>query len=207
MGSRQAFVAAVAGTAHAFDDRIDAIAIAFRIREPLQHHGSDPLADYDAVGTVVKSSTPSMGRKRVSLRERKIGERIVVAVGGSNQGQVAQLSLQLSGGDFHCRQRRRTSRVDGEVASHQVQAIGNASSKDVAEKTGEGIFRPFRKLLVKRANDFLTFFRCERIHMRQVVHQHGAKNVIHAQIERSTDAKDDGCFLSWEFAFMIPRVF
>src|SRR6185437_6340525 len=73
--SRQALAGTIAAAAHALDHRVDAIAVALGIGQPLQRHHRDALGNHDAVAVGGEGRATSARRKRLCLAEAQIPER------------------------------------------------------------------------------------------------------------------------------------
>ena len=150
----QSLVAAVAGSADALDDRVNAIAVALGIGQALEDDGDHALADDDAVGGLVEGAAPAARRKGVRLAEGHVGVRILHRVRAHDHGQVARAHLQLADAGVQSGQRRAAGGVDGVVRPAEVEAIGDAAGDDVDQDAGERILGPLRQQRLGLAQNF-----------------------------------------------------
>ena len=139
---RQALGVAVAAAAHALDDGVDAVAVAFGIGQPLQRHHRDAFADDDAVARGVEGVAAAARRQRLRLAEAQVAERALHRVDTAGEHDVAASGGQLGDGLVDSRQRRAAGRVGREVHAAEVQPVGDAPGDHVEQDAGEGVFGP-----------------------------------------------------------------
>ena len=133
-GRGQAQAAAVGGGADRPHDRVDAVAVALGVGQPLEHHAGHALAERDAVGVGVERAALARGRQGVDAGEQQEVLHAVVEVGAPAQHHVAAAGGQLDAGRVQRGQRRGAGRVDREVLAPQVEAVGDAAGDDVGEQ-------------------------------------------------------------------------
>ena len=143
-GRGHAFAFAVARSGHAFDDRVDAIAIAFGVFEALQHHHADAFADGDAVGGRIECAAAAAGGERLGFGETHVAEGTLRRIDAAHDGHVARMIGQFARGQIDSGQRRGTGGIHAEVHTAEVEAVGHAAGGYVEQQAGEGILGPFR---------------------------------------------------------------
>ena len=144
--------AAVAGGPNAADHRIDAVAVAFGVRETLQHDHAETLADHRAVGILGERPGIARGRQGLGLAEAHEHEDVVERVDATGQHHVGSAARQLQHGQMDGAQRARARRVDHAVRASEIQPVRNAAGHHVAEEPRKRILLP-RDVVVGDAPD------------------------------------------------------
>ena len=139
----QSPAAAIARGADPLDDRVDPIAVAFGVGQPLEDHGGDPFADHDAIGSRVERTATTSRREGLGLAEREVRERVLDRVHPTEHNHVGRAGLELADGHIQGRQRRAAGRVHRVIGAAQVKPVGDAACGHVEEKSRKGILRPF----------------------------------------------------------------
>ena len=146
----QAASPAVARGADALDDRVDAVAVALGVGQPLENERGHAFADDDSIGTGVERAAAAARRERLRLAERQVGERVLDRVDAAQDHHVGRAGLQLANGQGGGRQRRAAGCVDGVVRAAQVQAIGDPAGGDVEQEAGKRVLGPLGQQTLAR---------------------------------------------------------
>ena len=127
------FPAAVVVDADAADHRVDAIAIAHRIGQPLHDDGADALAEHEPVGALVERPARVARRQRADPREpdEVVGRQ--VQVHATRDRDVAHARAQRQRGVARGDQRARAGRVDRERGAAQIERVRHARRRHVEE--------------------------------------------------------------------------
>ncbi len=139
IGGRDALALAVAGTTHAANHRVDAIARLLRVLQALAHEEGTTLAHDKTVGVLVIGSR-AVGRERPDLAELDEGGGAHVAVHGARDHHVVVVIDQAVGRCLQGGQRRSARCVGGEVRPAQVEHGGHPAGGDVGQFAGHGVF-------------------------------------------------------------------
>ena len=137
-----AFVTAVAGTADAFDDGVDAVAVALGVGETFAHDHAHAFTDQHAVGLVVERADAAFAGEGGCFAETHVHERRVVGIDTAGDDHIAGAFDEFADGHFGGAERSGAGGIHHTVESAQVEAVGDAAGDDVAEQTREGVFRP-----------------------------------------------------------------
>ncbi len=180
-GCGQAEGAAVAGGADALDHAVDAVAVAFGVREPLEDHAGHALAERDAVGGVVEGPGPAGRREGVHGGEQDEVVDAVVQVGSAAQDDVAAAGDEFLAGHVERGEGGGTGRVDGVVGAAEVQPVGDPAGDDVGEHAGEGVLGQPGQLLVQAVGDLAVVRR-----------EDGTQGGCVGQVAARLRAEDDG---------------
>ena len=142
---RHALRASVAGARHAPDQRINPIAVAFRVGEPLQCEDADTLATDRAVGVLVERPDGRGQRQRPhhveDLQKRDLRENVDAADEHEVVASARKRFDAKLGGD----KRRGARRIDGEIPAHEVEPVGDTAAADVRDEPRGDLGRQFRQ--------------------------------------------------------------
>ena len=92
---------AVAAAADRLDHRVNAIAVALRIRETLEHDRSNAFAERDAVRGCIEGAALARRLQRVHAGEREIVDDAVVQIGAAAHDHVAGPGNELLARDVY----------------------------------------------------------------------------------------------------------
>ena len=145
--------AAVAGGADAAHHRVDPVAVALSVRQPLQHDHADPLTEDRAVG--VGRERPRVTRRRQGRRlaEAHVHEDVVERVDATGEHPVGSAGAQLHAGQVQRREGAGAGRVGDRVGAAEVEAVADPTGDDVAEQAGEAALLPRRVGLTDAFDD------------------------------------------------------
>ncbi|MEM6926910.1 MAG: hypothetical protein AAF602_08290, partial [Myxococcota bacterium] len=124
-GCHRAIAAAVVVERDALDDRVDAVAVALRVLEPLEQEGARALALDEPVGPCVEGQAAPLLAHRPDARERDVvlGGDLEVAAAGQRRvdGAPAELGDRVVDRD----ERRGARGVDGVGGPLEVELLGH----------------------------------------------------------------------------------
>ena len=149
------------------DDRVDLVAVAFGVGEPLERQHADTFADDGAVGAVGERAAVTGRRERRCLREAHVHHHVVECVDAAGQHHIGLVQIQPVQCRLQRRKRTRAGGVGDEVGTAQVQSVGDPPGDDVAEQAREGALLP-RHVVI---GDVLADLVC--LGLRQAVLQQG----------------------------------
>ena len=141
----QALGAAIAGTAHTPDDRVDPITIPLGIGQTLERHRRQAFGNHDAVRLFVEGLAATARRQGLGLGETEIHERRLHHVDAAGQRQIALAQPEFVRGLIDRRQRRSAGGVHRAVDPAEIEAVGHPSGGHVEQQAGEGILGPLRQ--------------------------------------------------------------
>ena len=177
---RHSLGAAVAARADPFDHRINSVAVALGISKPLEGNHGNPFADDDAVSAGIERRTFSAGRERLRLAEAQIAKRSLNRVEAAGDDQVAAPRHEFGHALVDGRQRRGACGIGGQVHAAEIQAVRDASGRDIRQNSGERVFGPFRQS-----------FSNLRGQIAAEAGQFGAQSVLHSDIADTAAGADD----------------
>ena len=129
----------VARAADAEDHRVDPVAVAFGIFEPLEHEQCRALAHHEPVGAGIERSG-ARRRQCADLAELHEGRHTHVVVDAAGDRCVEPVIDEPLDGDAHRRQTRCARGVGSEVRTAEVEQVGDPSGHDVGEFAGHRVF-------------------------------------------------------------------
>ncbi len=139
VGRGDALAPAVAGSPDAADHGVDAVAVAFGVRQPFQEKGGGTFAHDEAVGALGKGAA-ACGAECADLAELDEGRRAHVAVHAAGNERIRPAVSQHLDRGADGGEAGGASGVGYEVGAAQIQHVGNASGDDVRQFAGHGIF-------------------------------------------------------------------
>ncbi|XXU70922.1 hypothetical protein WMF41_30275 [Sorangium sp. So ce1151] len=186
---------AVARAGDSLDDRIDAVAVALRVREPLQDQHADALADHDAVGLPIEDARAASRREGPRLAERQVPVRGLLELDGADDHGVRPAGDELLDGEVERGERGAARRVDDQVGAPQVELVGDPPRDDVHEDAGVALLRPPGQPLQARLQ--------RAAHAQR---EQAARHVRLLQVGRAAGREDHGGVLAVEAPRGVPRV-
>lgn len=141
--AHQARRAAVPGHARAADHRVHAIAVALRVRQPLQQHHPGALGQQGSVGPAVEGPDPLARAERPQLREHAPQRRDVTVVDRPGDHRVAAPGGQQPHRLVHRQQGGGAGRVQGVGGPAEVQPVRGPGG-------GEARHQPDRRVRLLR---------------------------------------------------------
>ena len=148
VGRGDALALAVARPADAAQHRVDVVAVALGVGEPLEQEDRGSLAHDEPVGTVAVRPR-SCRRQCADGGELDEARRPHVGVDAPRDHGVVLTLLQTLDGRVDRRQGRGAGRVDGEVRAVEVEQVGHAAGDDVAQLAGHGVLGDHREPLLR----------------------------------------------------------
>ena len=133
---------AVARAADRADHRVNPVAVAPRVVQPLEHQHAQALAQDRPVGLRVERPGIARRRERRRLAEAHIHKNVIKCIEPAGDGQVAAAGGELERGEVDRAQRAGAGGVDHAVGAAEVEAVGDPAGGDVAEQAGERVFLP-----------------------------------------------------------------
>ncbi len=139
VGGGNAFAFAIAGPAHAANDRVNFVTGSFRIFQPFEQEGPGPFAHHKTIGSITKRPCSS-STQRANFAKLDEAADTHVAVYPARHHCVhlvfgEQFNSRVYGGKTG-----GASSVGDEVGAAQVQHIGHPPGDDVGQFAGHGIF-------------------------------------------------------------------
>ncbi len=134
--------APVAGRAHALEYGINPVAIPLGIVQSLEDQQTDAFAQNGAVGIPVKRLGIAGWRQGRCLRKAHVHEDVVEGIDTSRDHHVREPGRQFKPGQVDRRQGTGARRIHHAVGTADVQPVGNAARRHVAEQTGKRVFLP-----------------------------------------------------------------
>ena len=133
----------VAGATDAAQHGVDAVAVTFRVGQPLEHEDAGALTHHEAVGAGVEGPRAG-GREGADLAELDEARRPHVAVDATSDGGVERVVDEpgdrgVDGGEGRC-----AGGVDHEVGPVQVEQVGDPAGHAVAELAGHRVLGDLR---------------------------------------------------------------
>ena len=133
---------AVAGGADPPDDRVDPVVVPLRVREPLEDHDPEPLAEDRPVGGgIERSGVPGGGEGR-GLAEAHVHEDVVEGVDPAGHHEIGLPRGQLHPGQVEGAEGAGAGSVHDAVGPPQVVLLADPPGDHVAEEAGEGVLLP-----------------------------------------------------------------
>ena len=129
--------APVAGSAHALDHGVNAVAVALRIREALEHQHAQSFAQNGSVAVRVEGLRVAAGRERRRLAEAHVHEDVVEGVHAAGDDHVRQAGREFQPGEMNRRERTAAGRVHDAIGSAKIEAVGDAAGGDVPQQAGK----------------------------------------------------------------------
>ena len=139
-----AFGAPVAARPDATQHGIDAIAIPFRVLQPLERDHAQALAQHRAVGLVRERPTVTCRRQRWRLGKAHVHEDVVEHVDAAGHHQIGVAQVQLVHGHRSGGKSARARGVGDTVGARDVEPVGDAPRDDVAQQARKSGFLPRR---------------------------------------------------------------
>ena len=136
---------AVTRTAYTFDDGINAVAIPLGICHTFQGKHCDTFGNHNAVAAFVEGTALAARRQRLGLAETEITEWPLNGINAPDDHHVTAAVFEFNHALMHGCQRRRTSRIDGEIQSAEVKTVGCAPCSYVEQNAGKAVLGPFGK--------------------------------------------------------------
>ena len=164
---------AVGPAANAANDGMDLVAVALGIVKAAQGEHADAFAKHGAV-RIVRERTAIAGRRQGG-RFRKAHEHqdVVQRVDTACEHHVGIARAKFVHRNLQGRKARGTGRVGHVVAAAQIEAIGDPSGDDIAEKAREGAFLPLGIMVLDPSRDGLDVGLSQTI-LPQAVYPGGA---------------------------------
>ena len=153
VGGGDALALAVGGAAQGADDRVDGVAVALGVLQPLEQEDRRPLAHDEAVGAFGVGPGAG-GRQRPDFAELHVGGGAHVGIDTAGQHGVVVVFLQPFDGRGDGGHGRGASRVGDVVGTVEVEQRRQPSRDDVGEFPGHGVFGDLRKALPHVAAEF-----------------------------------------------------
>ncbi len=138
-------------------NRVDRIAVAFRVFETPQADEADTFAEHGAVGLRVEGAAVPRERQRGRLRETHEHEDVVEGLDTAGDHEIGAAEVQFLHPHGEGSEGGGAGRVDDAVGAAEVQAVRDASGDHVAEKAGESVFLPRRVRAGDPVADLLDF--------------------------------------------------
>ena len=128
----------VAGAGDATNHRIDTVAVALGIGEPLQEEQGRALAHHEAVRPCVERAS-TRGRESADLAELHVARGAHVAIDTAGDHGVELVCGQAVDRRVERGHRRSARGVDDEVGPVEIEQVGDASRHHVAELARHGV--------------------------------------------------------------------
>ncbi len=138
IGRHQPVGPAVLVDRRAADDGENAVSVAHRIGEPLEHGHPAALAADESVGRRVERVACAGLRHRLGLVEAARHDGGEHQVDAAGDGQLGLTGAQALAGQVHRHQGRGTGGVDGQRRALQVQEVGQPVGDDAQRAAGSG---------------------------------------------------------------------
>lgn len=133
-----AVAAAVLVDGAAEDDRVDGVAVAYRVLEQAQRHHAHALAAPDAVGSFGERLAPAVGGGEPGLGVDLVEDRANDDIDAAGERQVALAGAQCGAGEVHGDQGGGARGVHGEAWAAQIELVGDAVGEHGAAAAGAG---------------------------------------------------------------------
>ena len=133
---------AVARARYRADHRVDPIPVSLRIRQTLENHDAESLAENRAVSVRIEGSCVARRRERGCLRETHVHEDVVEGIDAPRDDHIAASLCELEHAQVNRAEGACAGGVDDAVRSAEIETIRDATGNDVAEKTREGALLP-----------------------------------------------------------------
>ncbi len=136
VGCGEAAGAAVLVDGGAVDHRVDAVAVALRVVEPLEDDDAAALAAGEAVGAGVEALAQAVRGERAGLADETHRVRRHDQVGAGGERDLALAAAQRLGGEVHGDQRGGAGGVDGHRRAGQAEVVGDPAGREVVAVAG-----------------------------------------------------------------------
>ena len=200
--SHRARFAAVARYPGAEDHRIDPIAGALRIGEPLEHHDPRALAEHDAVRATIERADRRALAERSELREHAPERDVVADVHAAGEDHVTPAVRELAAAVVDREQRARTGRIDRVRRAAQIEPVRDPGRREVRNQADRGFGADLARPRTKRRADRVDGCRVEigeqlveRGH-ELLRHPHSIRETRHAGREIRAAPEDHPCPLA-----------
>ena len=166
-GCVDALGATVRRGADAADHGVDPVAVALRVRQPLERDHRHALSEHGSVRLLGEGAAILCRRERGRLAEAHEHEDVVQRIDAPRDHQVRGAGLQLVRGHGDRREGARACGVRDEVRAPEIEPVGDPARDDVAQEAGEARLLPGREVLGDPVAD-----RVRLLHRKSVL-QHG----------------------------------
>ncbi len=137
-----ALEAAIAGSAKAPDDRVNAVAVAFSIFQTLEDHHADAFADHHSIGVNIERARDISPGKRRCFAEIHVHDDGVIRINPTSDHHICAAFDQFTDRQTQCAHRTGAGSVGHTVDAAEIEAVGDATGDDITEHPGERIFFP-----------------------------------------------------------------
>ena len=138
VGGGDALAFAIAGTADAANDGVNAVSVSLGVRQPFQQEGGRAFAHDEAICAIAEGAG-SRGAERADFAEFDVAGNIHVAVHAAGEDGV-HLALDEHGKSrFHGGEAGGAGGVGDEVGTAQVEDVGDAPGDDVGQFARHGV--------------------------------------------------------------------
>ena len=137
-----ALVAPVGRGANGFDDRVNPVAIALGVFQPLKHHHAQALAHHHPARFCVEGADVFLLGEGGGLAEAHVRVDRVIGVHAAGEHQFGAALDQLTNCHLDRRERAGACCIDHAVCAAQVEAVANTPGNHIANRAGEGVFFP-----------------------------------------------------------------
>lgn len=141
--AHQARRTAVPGHPRTADDGVDAVAVALRVRQPLQQHHPGALGQQRPVGPAVEGPDPLARAQRPQLGEHAPQRRDVAVVHRPRDHRVAATGREQPDRLVDGQQGGGAGRVQGVGGTAEVQPVRGPGGREARHQPDRGV-RPFR---------------------------------------------------------------
>ena len=151
-----------AGGADSHDHRIDPVAVAFGIFQPLQDHGGRTFADDAAVGGLVEGGGLTRTGERASQVLTESGAQVAGKIDRPDYGPIYLVSLKLAHGRFQRAQAGSLLAGQGEARPAATKLPGDTAGDHAAQRTHGPVGRERRSAGVsQRGGPVSQFLRAQ----------------------------------------------